>query len=48
MKAGNYYGVGFRTPEGKERASPLASGPIPMESYAFSPDVVMYGEDVKG
>lgn len=48
MKAGNDYGVGFRTPVGRDKASPIASGPIPQESHCFSPDVVMYGEDVKG
>lgn len=48
MKAGNDYGVGFRTPIGKDKASSMKSGPIPQESYSFSPDDVMYHEDVQG
>lgn len=49
ISAGNYYGIGHRTPVGKESAGPMKSGPIPQESRCFSPDEVFYGdEDKKG
>lgn len=36
MSAGDSYGVGFKTPEGKFVANDMKSGPIPQESKAFS------------
>jgi hypothetical protein len=36
MSAGDQYGVGFRTPVGKEKAS--NKGPIPRESKCFPSD----------
>jgi hypothetical protein len=55
IPAGNYYGVGHRTPVGKEKAGDMASGPIPQESKCFSPDEIfgkmgqIYGgEDKRG
>ena len=49
IPAGNYYGVGFRTPVGKEKAGSIESGPIVQKSHAFSPNEVFYGgEDKKG
>lgn len=48
LQAGNYYGVGHRTPVGKEKASGLQSGPIPQQSKCFSPDEVFYGSDQRG
>jgi len=38
LPAGDYYGVGFRTPVGKERAAPYSSGPVPLESKCFNPN----------
>ncbi len=48
IPGGNDYGIGFKTPIGKERASSMKSGPIPQESKCFSPDEIFYHEDVKG
>lgn len=49
IPAGNYYGVGFRAPIGKEKAGPIESGPIPQKSHCFAPNEVFYGgEDKKG
>lgn len=48
VPAGNYYGIGHRTPVGKERASPISSGPIPQESKCFSPNEIFSHEDQKG
>lgn len=51
MSAGNDYGIGFRTPVGKEVAGSIETGPIPQKAYAFSPDEIFYGkhaEDKKG
>lgn len=47
MSAGNDYGVGFRTPVGKDKASSMESGPIPQESRCFSPDEIFYGKDAE-
>lgn len=41
IRAGDDYGMGFRNPTGKITAGGLESGPIPMQSRAFSPDEVM-------
>lgn len=35
MRAGDYHGVGFRQPVGKEKASSLKDGPIPQDSKCF-------------
>lgn len=48
ISAGDNYGIGRTNPIGKESAAPMSAGPIPQESYAFSPNKVMYGEDKKG
>jgi len=49
ISAGNDYGIGHRTPVGKEAPGPISSGPIPQQSHCFSPDEVFYGgEDKKG
>lgn len=51
MSAGNDYGVGFRTPIGKDKPGSIESGPIPQEAKCFSPDEIFYGkkpEDRKG
>lgn len=37
--AGDNYGVGFRTPVGKEKARPMSQGPIPQESQCFPSDL---------
>lgn len=41
VSAGDDYGIGFRTPVGKEMASGMESGPIPQSAKCFSPDEVM-------
>jgi hypothetical protein len=38
MQAGDNYGVGYRTPIGKERASDMSSGPIPQKSKCMNPE----------
>lgn len=48
VSAGDDYGIGFRTPVGKEKASNLTSGPIPQSAYAFHPDEIFGKEDKKG
>jgi hypothetical protein len=48
ISAGNYYGVGHRTPLGKESAGALDSGPIPQKAECFSPSVIFGKEDRKG
>lgn len=48
LPAGNDYGVGFRTPVGKERAGSMESGPIPQSSKCFSPDEIFNKEDRRG
>lgn len=40
ISAGNDYGVGFNQPVGKEKASDMSAGPIPQDSYCFSPDKI--------
>lgn len=39
MQAGDDYGVGYRNPVGKEKASSIHLGPIPMQSKCFNPDL---------
>jgi hypothetical protein len=48
IPAGNYYGIGHRTPIGKESASPISSGPIPQKSHCFSPNEIFEHEDKRG
>jgi hypothetical protein len=48
VSAGDDYGIGVRTPVGKEAAGSLESGPIPMKSHMFSPKEIFDGEDSKG
>ena len=40
MSPGDHYGVGFRTPVGKMKASSYESGPVPMKSKCFNADEV--------
>ena len=42
MPAGDDYGVGFRTPIGKEKASSYEKGPIPLKTECFDPDKMRY------
>ena len=48
IPAGDYYGVGYRTPVGTEKCSPMSSGPIPQSSKCYSPNEVFTYEDKKG
>lgn len=48
LSAGNDYGVGFKTPVGREKPRSMKEGPIPQESRAFSPDEIFYHEDKRG
>lgn len=48
LSAGNHYGVGHRTPVGKEKCGSYESGPIPMKSKCFSPNEIFDHEDKKG
>lgn len=48
MAAGNDYGKGFNNPIGKDEPRGYAEGPLGAKTYAFSPDRVMYGEDIEG
>lgn len=47
ISAGDDYGIGFRTPVGKEKASGLSSGPIPQKAQAYDPHVIFdkYSEE---
>ena len=40
MVAGDYHGVGFRTPVGKFTARPIEMGPIPMKCSCSNPDEI--------
>lgn len=42
VQAGADYGVGFRTPVGKEKAT--SKGPIPMESKCWNPNEIVKDE----
>ena len=44
IPAGDDYGVGFRTPVGKEKPNAMASGPIPQKAMSFKPDDVIKAE----
>lgn len=48
ISAGDYYGVGHRTPVGSEKASSLDSGPIPQKAECFAPGKIFGKEDKKG
>lgn len=48
IPAGNDYGIGFRTPVGKEEARSLDQGPLGAKSRCFKPEVIFDGEDIKG
>lgn len=48
MKAGNDYGVGFRNPVGKDKASSIKDGPIPQEYICFNPTEYVENEDISG
>ncbi len=48
ISAGNDYGVGFRTPVGKEKAGPMSAGPIPQQSKCFDPRDIFENADMKG
>lgn len=47
ITAGDDYGVGFRTPVGKNNASGPASGPIPQRAFSMRAEDVLKG-DVEG
>lgn len=38
LPAGDYYGVGFRTPVGTMKPSSYESGPIPMKTKCIDPN----------
>ncbi len=42
MSAGDDYGIGFINPVGKEKASGMESGPIPMKSKCLNPDDINF------
>jgi hypothetical protein len=48
ISAGDYYGVGRKTPVGKERPEGLGSGPIPMESSCFNESKIFTKVNMKG
>jgi hypothetical protein len=48
ISAGNYYGVGHKTPVGDYKSSSIKEGPIPQESHCFSPSEIFDKEDQKG
>lgn len=48
IPAGNYYGTGHRTPEGRFDARSMKEGPIPQEADCFEPKEIFRGEDKKG
>jgi hypothetical protein len=48
IAAGNYYGAGYKTPVGKEKAGSMKSGPIPQSSHCFSPHEIFDHEDKRG
>src|SRR5215470_19406818 len=48
IPGGDYYGVGYRTPVGKEKARPINQGPIVQQAKCFSPNEVFGYEDRKG
>lgn len=40
MNVGDDYGVGYRTPVGKDKATGIESGPIPMKSKCVDPNEI--------
>lgn len=44
IPAGDEYGVGYRTPVGKEKARSLEQGPIPMKTFSCRADEVIDAE----
>lgn len=42
MDAGDDYGIGFRQPVGKEKASGLASGAIPQKAKCMNPEEIHF------
>ena len=42
MAPGDDYGIGHRTPVGKEHASDMASGPIPQHSKCMDPEHIHF------
>lgn len=48
ISAGDYYGVGHRTPNGREEARGMSQGPIPQKAECFSPVEIFSKEDKKG
>lgn len=48
VSAGDDYGIGHRTPVGKEKASPITSGPIPQSSHCFETKEIFDSEDRAG
>lgn len=47
ISAGDDYGIGFRQPVGKEKASGVADGPIPQNAYSRAAENVLK-DDVRG
>jgi hypothetical protein len=48
ISAGDDYGKGFRVATGVFKARPMAQGPIPQQSKAFSPYEIFENSDKKG
>jgi hypothetical protein len=44
LSAGDHYGIGFRTPVGKEKPSSISSGPIPFGRHTATCEEVINGE----
>lgn len=42
MGAGDSYGIGYKTPEGKAHATPISDGPIPQKAFCFNPDNIAF------
>ena len=41
MQMGDYYGVGYRTPVGKEKPRSMDQGPIPQKNQCYNPDLMI-------
>jgi hypothetical protein len=48
VSAGDEYGIGHRTPVGKEKPSSISSGPIPQKAFAYDPYVIFDRQDKEG
>jgi len=45
IPGGDNYGIGFRTPVGKESCGSMQSGPIPQKAMCFKPESVIEDEN---